>query len=113
MALPLYPQFGLEPNTYYIPPIHVPPAYLRQMFGWGIEHAADTYRQAKDDKKLLAVFTLFGSTPEIIHYFRLAGDWAVGYDAKQAEIVRVPLREPVVVRELYDIKHKAYRTNIT
>jgi hypothetical protein len=25
----------------------------------------------------------------------------------------VPLREPVVVRELYDVKHKAFRTNIT
>ena len=37
----------------------------------------------------------------------------VGYDAKQAEIVRVPLKEPVLVRELYDIRHKAFRTNIT
>ena len=23
VALPLYPQFGLEPNVYYIPPVHV------------------------------------------------------------------------------------------
>jgi hypothetical protein len=37
----------------------------------------------------------------------------VGYDAKQAEIVRVPLREPTVVRDLYDVRHKAYRTNVT
>jgi nitrate reductase beta subunit len=41
------------------------------------------------------------------------GDTVIGYDAKQAEIVRVPLREPVVIRELYDIRHKAFRTNIT
>jgi hypothetical protein len=27
--------------------------------------------------------------------------------------VRVPIKEPVVVRELYDITHKAFRTNIT
>jgi nitrate reductase beta subunit len=40
-------------------------------------------------------------------------DWVIGYDFKQAEVVRVPLREPVVIREVYDIKHKAYRTNIT
>ena len=30
VALPLYPQWGLEPNVYYIPPVHVAPAYLRQ-----------------------------------------------------------------------------------
>ncbi len=114
LALPLYPQFGLEPNTYYIPPVHVPPAYLRQMFGWGVEQAIATYRTAaKDDRKLLGALTLFGATPEISHYFRVDGDCVIGYDFKQAEIVRVPLREPVVVRELYDIKHKAYRTNIT
>jgi hypothetical protein len=41
------------------------------------------------------------------------GDWVYGYDAKQAEIARVPLREPVVIREVFDEKHKAFRTNIT
>jgi nitrate reductase beta subunit len=113
IALPLYPQFGLEPNTYYIPPIHVPPAYLRQMFGWGVEQAIATYKQAHTDKTLLGALTLFGATPEISHYFRVDGDRVIGYDSKQAEIVRVPLTEPVVIREVYDIKHKAYRTNIT
>ena len=42
LALPLYPQYGLEPNVYYIPPVHVPPAYLRQMFGWGVDEAIAT-----------------------------------------------------------------------
>ena len=37
----------------------------------------------------------------------------IGYDFKQAEIVRVPLKEPVVIREVYDVTHRAYRTNIT
>jgi nitrate reductase beta subunit len=63
--------------------------------------------------KLLGALTLFGATPEISHYFRVDGDWVTGYDAKQSEIVRVPLRERVVVRELYDVEHKVYRTNIT
>jgi nitrate reductase beta subunit len=93
--------------------VHVPPAYLRQMFGWGVEQAIETYQRAHEDTKLLAAMTLFGATPEIAHSFRVDGDSVVGYDAKQAEIVRAPLREPTVVRELYDIKHKAYRTNIT
>jgi nitrate reductase beta subunit len=113
IALPLYPQFGLEPNTYYIPPVHVPPIFLRQMFGFGAEQAIATYRTAAEDRKLLGALTLFGATPEISHYFRVDGDTVIGYDAKQAEIIRVPLREPVVVRELYDVKHKAFRTNIT
>jgi nitrate reductase beta subunit len=113
LALPLYPQFGLEPNTYYIPPVHVPPAYLRQMFGWGVDEAIATYRRASEDPKLLGALLLFGATPEISHSFRVDGDHVIGYDDKQSEIVRVPLKEPVVIRELYDIKHKAYRTNIT
>jgi nitrate reductase beta subunit len=83
------------------------------MFGWGVERAIETYRKAGEDKKLLAALTLFGATPEIPHHFRLVGDWTVGYDAKGAEIVRVPLKEPVVIREVYDPRHKAYRTNIT
>jgi nitrate reductase beta subunit len=83
------------------------------MFGWGVEHAIATYNTAKDDPKLLGALTLFGATPEISHYFRVEDDWVIGYDFKQAEIVRVPLREPVVIREVYDIRHKAYRTNIT
>jgi nitrate reductase beta subunit len=113
LALPLYPQFGLEPNTYYIPPIHVPPAYLQQMFGGGVEQAIATYRKAAEDRKLLGALTLFGATPEICQYFRLDGDWVVGYDAKQSEVVRVPIREPVVVREAYDTRYRTYRTNIT
>ncbi|GBD25180.1 Chlorate reductase subunit beta [bacterium HR30] len=113
LALPLYPQFGLEPNTYYIPPVHVPPEFLRQMFGWGVDAAIALYRKLHEDKKLLAALTLFGSTPQIIHYFRVDGDYAVGYDATEKELVRVPLHEPVVIREAYDRAHDAYRTNIT
>ena len=38
------PQFGLEPNVYYIPPVHVPVEYLGQMFGPGVERAIATYK---------------------------------------------------------------------
>ena len=65
------------------------------------------------DRKLLGALTLFGATPEISHYFRVDGDTVIGYDAKQAEIARVPLKEPVVIRPVYDATHKAFRTNIT
>ena len=43
VALPLYPQFGTEPNGYYIPPRWVPRAYLRQMFGPGVDDAIEHY----------------------------------------------------------------------
>ena len=52
VALPLFPQFGLEPNVYYIPPVHVPRAFLRQMFGADVREAIETYRPASDDPKL-------------------------------------------------------------
>jgi nitrate reductase / nitrite oxidoreductase, beta subunit len=64
VALPLYPQFGLQMNIYYVPPIHVPPKYLLQMFGPGVEQAIDTYKNARDDPELLGVLVLSGSTDQ-------------------------------------------------
>jgi nitrate reductase beta subunit len=113
VALPLYPQFGLEPNVYYIPPVHVPPAYLRQMFGWGAEGAIRTYRRAADDRRLLGALLLFGATPQIIHRYAVRGGHAIGFDAGRRELVRVPLREPVQVRAAYDSRYASHRTNIT
>ena len=43
VALPLYPQFGTEPNGFYIPPRWVPRGYLHQMFGPGVDHALEQY----------------------------------------------------------------------
>ena len=113
IAKPLYPQFGLEPNVYYVPPVHVPPAFLVQMFGQGVPEAIAAYRKAADDKKLLGALLLFGATPQIIHRYRVEGDRAIGYDESGKELVRVPLREPIQVRAAYDSKYEAFRTNIT
>src|SRR5256885_6868778 len=33
VALPLYPQWGTEPNGFYIPPRWAPRGYIRQMYG--------------------------------------------------------------------------------
>jgi nitrate reductase / nitrite oxidoreductase, beta subunit len=113
VARPLYPQFGLEPNTYYIPPVHVPPQYLRQMFGWGVEEAIDTYRRAHEDPKLLAAMLLFGATSEIIHHFAIEGGTVIGFNDKRAEVVRVPMKEPTYIREAYDARFDTWRTNVT
>jgi nitrate reductase beta subunit len=99
VALPIYPQLGLEPNVYYIPPIHVPPKYLHQMFGPGVEEAIETYKNAKDDDELLGALMLFGSTEKIIYSFDVRGGVARGYDRKGDELVAVPLREPELVRD--------------
>jgi len=113
VALPLYPQFGLGVNIYYVPPIHVPPRYLEQMFGPGVEAAQTTYKQVRDDPELLGVMLLFGSTDRWIEKFRVKGDRAYGYDAKGDEVANVPLKEPIFVRPLLDVERGVYRHNIT
>ncbi len=50
VALPLYAQFGTEPNGYYIPPRWVPLPYLEQMFGPGVEQAVSSNRSAATAK---------------------------------------------------------------
>jgi len=98
IALPLYPQFGTEPNVYYIPPIHVDPRFLKQMFGHQADKAIELYRNAAKDKELLGALLLFGCTQGIIDTYRVEGDYAIGFDEKGKEIVNVPLIEPVFVR---------------
>ena len=113
VGCPLYPQFGLEPNVYYIPPIHVPPRFLTQMFGHGAAAAIAAYRKAADDKRLLGALLLFGATPNIIHRFKATGDVAVGYAEDGEEPARVPLKEPVFLRPAFDEALQTVRSNMT
>jgi nitrate reductase beta subunit len=111
MALPLFPQFGLEPNVYYVPPVHVPEKFLAQMFGPGVKQAVDAYRGAKTDPLLQGLFSLFGSTPGTIAKFKVQGETAIAFDEKKKELVRVPLREPVAVRPAFDRLYQIGRLN--
>ncbi len=111
LALPLFPQFGLEPNVYYIPPIHTPLPFLKQMFGPNVEAAMKTYRTAVNDPDLAGLLGLFGSTEQIMPRWRREGDWIIGYEDDGKEIRRVPLKEPVLIRDAYDRKHQVVRTN--
>jgi nitrate reductase beta subunit len=113
VALPLYPQFGTEPNVYYIPPIHVPINFLRQLFGPGARDALETYKRAIDDEELLGLLHLFGSSPKTIESFRVQGGEAIGYDRGGNEVTRVPIREPTSVRSRYDENLDVYRLDIT
>jgi nitrate reductase beta subunit len=113
LALPLLPQLGLEPNVYYVPPLHTPMEFLRQIFGPGVDHAVETYRNAAEDRTLTALLALFGSTPKTIHRFKVIGDSVAGYDEKGAEFVRVPVKEPIWVRAKLDPKTGVPRMNVT
>jgi nitrate reductase beta subunit len=111
VALPLYPQYGLEPNVYYIPPIHVPPAFLRQMFGPGLDAAIATYRNAPDDPDLAGLLSLFGSTESVMTRWLRRGEEVAGVDDRGTTLVRVPLKEPVHVRAGFDKVYQIMRSN--
>ena len=111
VALPLFPQFGLEPNVYYIPPLHTPPAFLQQLFGPGAEAALTTYRSAVEDQDLAGLLGLFGSTDRVVPRWKRQDQWVIGSSEEGVEIVRVPLREPVYLREAYDETYQVARVN--
>jgi nitrate reductase beta subunit len=112
LALPLLPQLGLEPNVYYVPPVHVPMQFLVQMFGPAAPKAVETYRHAADDKTLAGLFALFGCTKYTICYFKILGDEAIAYNQKREEVIRVPIYEPIQVRLPFDETLQIARTNI-
>ena len=114
VALPLYPQFGTGPNIYYIPPRWVPRAYLRQMFGPGVDAAIERYE--RPSRRLQALLQLFRVTRNIIFSFdvidgakvaevnvngkplEVFNDTAVGYGRDGRELVRVTVQEPFFER---------------
>ncbi|MBI3820416.1 MAG: 4Fe-4S dicluster domain-containing protein [Planctomycetes bacterium] len=114
VALPLYPQFGTQPNGYYIPPRWVPRDYLRQMYGPGVDHAIDAYTYP--DRELLAVLQLFRKSNMIVFRyeiekgpkvwetdspkgkFELYDDTVIAFGNDGRELFRTKVEEPVYVR---------------
>lgn len=114
VALPLYPQFGTEPNIYYIPPRWVPRPYLRQMFGPGVDHAIEQY--TNPSRELLAVLQLFRATQKIVFRYEVLpgektaeltvngqkreiyNDTVIGYSSNGKEVVRLSVNEPFLER---------------
>jgi len=114
VALPLYPQFGTEPNGFYIPPRWVPTKYLEQMFGPGVKPAVERYRTP--DRELLAVLQLFRRSNQIIaryeieegpkvyetsqngKKFEMYNDTVIAFNRAGKEIFRTTVEEPVYVR---------------
>jgi nitrate reductase beta subunit len=119
IALPLYPQFGTEPNGFYIPPRWVPRDYLVQMFGPGVEAAIEQY--SCPDRELLAVLQLFRANRQIVFRFEiikgkktgeievtmpgggtktqeLFNDTVIGFNKFGEEVVRFTVEEPTFER---------------
>ncbi|WP_049892067.1 4Fe-4S dicluster domain-containing protein [Natronococcus amylolyticus] len=116
IALPLYPQFGLEPNVYYIPPTTAPIDYLEQLFGPGVEDAFETYRGIGDgdEPALEGLLNLMGSTEWSLTEFEVDGDEAIGY-YEGDEVGRVPITEPQAERDRVEEVdgQEVYRLDIT
>jgi nitrate reductase beta subunit len=111
VALPLYPQFGTEPNGFYIPPRWAPRAYLRQMFGPGVDDAIAAYRAPS--RELLAVLQLFRASQKVIFRYEIEegplvfetevdgrpwamwNDTVIGFDQAGREAVRLTVEEPI------------------
>jgi hypothetical protein len=83
------------------------------MFGPNVDQAIDTYRAAADDADLAGLLSLFGSTQNVVPYWKREGDVVIGFDDAKKEIVRVPLREPVHILEAFDSARGVARTNIS
>lgn len=119
VALPLYPQFGTEPNGFYIPPRWVPRGYLHQMFGPGVDQAIELY--SCPDRELLAVLQLFRAQRQILFRFAIEkgpkvaevpvrlpdgrqkvqeifNDTVIGFNKFDKEVVRVTIQEPTFER---------------
>ncbi len=109
LALPLYPQFGTEPNIYYIPPRWVPRKFLAQMFGPGVKEAIAT--RTSPDRDLRGVLKLFGTTRMTIERFAIKDDVIEGFDAKGKRIISVPFDEPFYERPFHDAEYSAHRFN--
>lgn len=93
IALPLYPQFGTEPNVYYIPPTWVPRTFLAQMFGnyeVGVINSA-IQKYTKPSKKTSAILRLFGVTNKIIESFKVDEKSVDAYDEGGNRIVAVSI----------------------
>ena len=111
VALPLFPQYGLEPNIYYIPPIHVPDSFNRQLFGPRAAEAVKTYRNAFNDRDLAGLLCLFGSTERMVARFTRQGDVVTAIEDSGATAVRIPMNEPVHIRPAQDPRNQLVRIN--
>ncbi len=113
VALPLYPGFGTQPQVYYLPPYHVPPAFLEQLFTPNSDEKlndwpGDTYRETVEivqkrvrnpSHHVLGILQLFGATTKLIETYRVTENRVKGWDRNGKKVVDMPIEEELEVRE--------------
>jgi nitrate reductase / nitrite oxidoreductase, beta subunit len=85
------------------------------LFGPGSEQAVAAYKNAMEgnDPELLGVLMLNVSTDRIVHRFQVRDGEVSAYGDEGEELVRVPIKEPTVVRPAFDESLRVYRYNVT
>jgi nitrate reductase beta subunit len=83
------------------------------MFGPGVQHAIDAYKNAKDDETLQGLLVLFGSSPYIMERFEVSNGVARGYNREGKLVADVPIKEPLQIRKAHDVKRDVYRLDVT
>jgi nitrate reductase beta subunit len=95
----------------------VPESFNRQLFGPGAARAVELYKRAYEDPRLIGLLMLFGGTDKIISSFKVQGDIVTGscaaYNQRGDEILRVPMKEPIIIRKRYDEKRDVHRISVT
>ncbi|WP_335999205.1 4Fe-4S dicluster domain-containing protein [Halorientalis halophila] len=113
IALPLYPQFGTQPQVFYMPPYHVPPEFLTQMFTPNTEEKRNdwpgsTYRESIEivqqrvrnpSHEVLGILQLFGATTRLIETYTVKETHVKGYDPSGEKVVDIPIEESLEIRE--------------
>ena len=97
VALPLHPEFGTEPNVFYVPPIlppsfdeegrfsdepRIPMDYLRYLFGPEVDEALITLMNEMENKK--------DGKPSELMDLLIARDWKSLFHIKDVQIVGEP-----------------------
>jgi len=113
VALPLYPQFGTRPQVFYMPPYHVPPEFLTQMFTPNTEvkqndWPGDSYRESIEivqerarnpSHHVLGILQLFGATTELIETYEVTDERVRGWNREGEKVADIPFEEELEVRE--------------
>ena len=113
VALPLYPQIGTQPQVFYMPPYHVPPEFLVQMFTPNTgeklnDWPGDTYRETIEivqervrnpSHEVLGILQLFGATTRLIETYTVKENRVKGWDRKGNQVVDMPIEEELEIRE--------------
>ena len=84
VALPLFPQFGLEPNVYYIPPMHAPARSCGRCSARAWTRRSTRTARRRTTRTWPACSGLFGSTERVVPRWKRQGEMVIGLEEEGA-----------------------------